>query len=97
MLRSKIGLEALILTFSPREKGPPLALGEFSLRKKKAPLPSSPSGRRIKDEGKGVGLGEGWGDGNSIFENDRGRRDTPRRLTSAKIRRRVQTSLLKRC
>jgi hypothetical protein len=70
--RSKTGLEALILTFSLREKGPPLALaefslrkrrplapGEFSLRKEGPPLPSSPSGRRTKDEGKGVGLGEG--------------------------------------
>jgi hypothetical protein len=55
--------QALILTFSLREKGSPLALCEFSLRKKTPPLPSSPSGRRIKDEGKGVGLGEGWGEG----------------------------------
>jgi hypothetical protein len=86
MLKSKIGLDALILTFSLREKGPPRALGEFSLRKKGPPralgefslrkkgppraleefslrkkgppFSSSPSGRRIKDEGKGVGLGE---------------------------------------
>jgi hypothetical protein len=100
--------------FSLREKGPPVALGELSPRKKRPPLPSSPSGRRIKDEGKGEGpssppgrriedegegegLGEGWGEGNSIFENDRGRRDTPRSLASAKIRRRVQTSPQKRC
>jgi hypothetical protein len=57
--RSNTGPDAPILTFSLREKGLPLAPGEFSLREKRLRLPSSPSGRRIKDEGKGVGLGEG--------------------------------------
>jgi hypothetical protein len=75
MLVSKTRLETLILTFSLREKEPSLALGEFSLRKKRPPLP----------------LGEGWGEGNSIFENDRGRRDTQQSLASLKIIRRAQT------
>jgi hypothetical protein len=71
--------------FSLRKKALSLALGKFSRRKKGPPLPLlSHWERRTRcaSEGRGAGMGEGWGEGNSIFENDRGRRDTPRRLTS---------------
>jgi hypothetical protein len=45
---------ALILTFSPREKEQPLPLSRWERRTRNA------------REGKRVGLGEGWGEGNPL-------------------------------
>lgn len=63
ILNEQPGL-ALILTFSRREKEPcgrgdSRVVPGLSQQEKEPPLPSSPLGRRIKDEGKGVRPGDG--------------------------------------